>query len=381
MHDLINDLAQLVSRKFCVHLKDGRMNEISDKVRHLSYFRSAYQHFERFKTLTNVSGLRTFLPLELGNLPFDGMDKVSKNRSPCSYAHCLLGWSNRVSNGLLQKVQYLRVLSLCYCRIIDLPETIGNLKHLRYLDMSYTSIKRLPHSVCNLYNLQTLRLSFCHRLVELPTMMLKLIRLRHLDIRYCNLKEMPSQMGQLKSLQKLTNFRVGKKSGKKIGELRELSNIGGILHIEELQNVVDGRDALEANLVGKQYLNDLQLEWSHTVEQNGADDVLNNLQPHPNLKRLTIQGYGGLIFPDWLGGPAILINMVSLRLWSCTNVSAFPPLGQLPSLKHLYVLGFREIEKLYHFKVCQNGRNGYVREAKVENSLVSRSFIYSIVLN
>ena len=115
-----------------------------------------------------------------------------------------------------------------------------------------------------------------------------------------------------------------------------------------MQNAVDGGDASEANLVGKRYLDDLQLEWNdgYGVEQNGADIVLNNLQPHSNLKRLTIHGYGGLRFPDWLEGPAILINMVSLRLWGCKNVSAFPPLGQLPSLKHLYISGAEEVERV-----------------------------------
>ena len=85
----------------------------------------------------------------------------------------------------------------------------------------------------------------------------KLIRLRHLDISHCYMKKMPSQMGELKSLQELSNYIVTKKSGIRIRELREHSHIGGILHVEELQNVVDGRDALEANLVGKQYLDDL----------------------------------------------------------------------------------------------------------------------------
>ena len=79
---------------------------------------------------------------------------------------------------------------------------------------------------------------------------------------------MPRQMCRLKSLHKLTNYKVGKKSGIRIGELRELSHIGGILHIEELQNVVNGREVLEANLASKQYLDDLRLEWSPFVEQN-----------------------------------------------------------------------------------------------------------------
>ncbi|RVW24512.1 putative disease resistance RPP13-like protein 1 [Vitis vinifera] len=165
-------------------------------------------------------------------------------------------------------------------------------------------------------------------------------------LRHSKVKEMPSHMGQLKSLQKLSNYIVGKQSGTRVGELRELSHIGGSLVIQELQNVVDAKDASKANLVGWQNLDELELEWNRgsNVEQNGADIVLNNLQPHSNLKRLTIYGYGGSRFPDWLG-PSVL-NMVSLRLWNCTNVSTFPPLGQLPSLKHLYISGLEEIERV-----------------------------------
>ena len=104
MHDPINDLAQHVYEKFCIHWKDGRMNEIPDKFRHLSYFRSACHHFEGFKILTNVSSLRTFLPLELGNLPFDGMDRVSKIMNPCRYYYSpSIPLSNKVLNDLLQK--------------------------------------------------------------------------------------------------------------------------------------------------------------------------------------------------------------------------------------------------------------------------------------
>ncbi|KAL6312094.1 hypothetical protein AAG906_015514 [Vitis piasezkii] len=315
MHHLFNNLAQLVSGKFCVQLKDGNMNEIPENLRHLSYFISEYDCFERFQTLSEVNGLRTFLPiLNLEIWPRD--DKAAKNRYPSGSRLVVeLHLSTRVWNDLL-------------------------------------------------------------------------------------MKEMPSQMGQLKSLQKLSNYVVGKQSGTRVGELRELSHIGGSLVIQELQNVVDAKDALEANLAGMRYLDELELEWGRDrgdelelegnddssdglelegmaivvmrkgmtivvmrrnddssdeleleqnddsgVEQNGADIVLNYLQPHSNLKRLTIHMYGGSRFPDWLGGPSIL-NMVSLRLWGCTNVSAFPPLGQLPSLKHLHIWRLQGIERV-----------------------------------
>ncbi|RVX04623.1 putative disease resistance RPP13-like protein 1 [Vitis vinifera] len=166
--------------------------------------------------------------------------------------------------------------------------------------------------------------------------------------RHSRVKEMPSQMGQLKILEKLSNYRVGKQSGTRVGELRELSHIGGSLVIQELQNVVDAKDASEANLVGKQRLDELELEWNRDsdVEQNGAYIVLNNLQPHSNLKRLTIHRYGGSKFPDWLGGPSIL-NMVSLRLWNSLSFQDMPVWkewlclggqgGEFPRLKELYI--------------------------------------------
>ena len=238
-------------------------------------------------------------------------------------------------------------MSLCYYEIPDFLDSTGNLKHLRYLDLTNALIKRLPNSICSLYNLQTLILYFCRKLVELPKMMCKMISLRHLDIRHSKVEEIPSQMGLLKSLQKLSDYIVGKESGTRVGELREFSQIGGSLVIQGLQNVVDSKDALQANLVKKQYLDELELEWdSHGGDdQNGANAVLNNLQPHSNLKRLTIYRYGGSRFPYWFGGSSIL-NMVLLRLWDCDNVSAFPPLRQLPSLKHLYIVRLRGVERV-----------------------------------
>ena len=229
MHDLINDLAQLVSGKFCTQLKDGKKKATPEKLRYLSYFRSEYDYFERFETLNEVNRLRTILPLHFRIL--SRLEKVSKIRSPgIDGPFVEFHLSNRVWNDLLPKVQYLRVLSFCYYKI-NLPNSIGNLKHLRYLDLTRTLIKGLLDSICSLYNLQTLILYQCWDLVELPRMICKMIRLCHLDIRQRRVKEMPSQMGQLKNLQKLSNYVVGKQSGTRVGELREISHIGGSLVI------------------------------------------------------------------------------------------------------------------------------------------------------
>ncbi|WKA00383.1 hypothetical protein VitviT2T_018739 [Vitis vinifera] len=113
-----------------------------------------------------------------------------------------------------------------------------------------------------------------------------------------------------------------------------------------MQNVVCARDALGANMKDKRHLDELALKWSvvatNDVIQSG---VFNNLQPHPNLKQLTIESYPGITFPDWIGDP-LFSNLVSVYLHWCGNFSSLPMFGQLPSLKHLSILGMIGVEKV-----------------------------------
>ncbi|KAJ9687461.1 hypothetical protein PVL29_016092 [Vitis rotundifolia] len=333
MHDLIHDLAQAVSKEFSICLEDGQVHQISEKTRHLSYFMSKYDTFERYETLSEFKSLRTFLPLSMN--------------SPALYL------SNRVLHNLLPKIRCLRVLCLCGYRYINLPHLIGKLQHLRYLDLSHTMIKMLPTSICTLYNLQTLILSWCQELNKLPSRMENLINLRYLDICGTALKEIPSHIGNLKCLQRLSDFIVGQNSESGIGELKELSNIRGRLRISKLQNVKCGRDALEANMRDKRHLDELVLAWDNNagdVIQN--EDIMDNLRPHTNLKTLSIYYFGGLRFPTWIADP-LFSNLLSLRLWDCKNCSSLPPLGQLPSLKHLWMSRMKGIERVgsefYHY--------------------------------
>ncbi|CBI29749.3 unnamed protein product, partial [Vitis vinifera] len=283
----MHDLAQYISREFCIRVEDDKVQEISENTHH------------------SLAFCRTF-------------DRL---------------------------VVFKRFEALAKIKLTDLPDSIGELKYLRYLDISYTGIKKLPDSVCYLYNLQTMILSVYYHFIELPERMDKLINLRYLDIR--GWREMPSHISTLKSLQKLSNFIVGQKGGSRIGELGELSDIGGRLEISEMQNVECARDALRANMKDKRHLDELSLAWrdegTNDVIQSG---VLNNLQPHPNLKQLTIAGYPGVAFPDWIGGGSSLSNLVTLLLWTCENCSSLPPLGQLPSLKHLSISGLKGVERV-----------------------------------
>ncbi|THG21271.1 hypothetical protein TEA_028076 [Camellia sinensis var. sinensis] len=84
------------------------------------------------------------------------------------------------------------------------------------------------------------------------------------------------------------------------------------------------------------------MEWSVNSDDSRdgrvETEVLDMLQPHKDLKELHIKGYLGAGFPTWIGDP-LFSNMTDLSLDNCGNCASLPPLGQLPSLKKLYIKG------------------------------------------
>jgi Leucine-rich repeat (LRR) protein len=193
------------------------------------------------------------------------------------------------------------------------------LKHLRHLNLEGTGIERLPASLE------------------------RLINLRYLNIKYTPLKEMPPHIGQLTKLQTLTAFLVGRQSETSIKELGKLRHLRGELHIRNLQNVVDARDAGEANLKGKKHLDKLRFTWDgDTHDPQHVTSTLEKLEPNRKVKDLQIDGYGGVRFPEWVGESSFS-NIVSLRLVSCKNCTSLPPLGQLASLEYLSIEAFDKV--------------------------------------
>ncbi|ESR55261.1 hypothetical protein CICLE_v10018540mg [Citrus x clementina] len=345
LHDLVHDLAQLVSGEIIFKLEEAnKPSRRFERVRHYSYSQGWCDGKNKFDLLYEVQHLRTFLPL---NRRF----YVGPYYMPAAVLY-----------DLLPKFKNLRVLSLEQYCVIELPHSFADLRLLRCLNLAGTSIKSLPKSTSSLLNLEILILKDCSRLIKLPAKMRKLINLSHLDIEGANLlQEMPWGMKELKNLRKLSNFIVGKggaASGLK--DLKNLKFLRGELCISGLENVHDSQDAREAMLCEKQNLKALSLEWGSQFDNSRdealEENVLDMLQTQKDLKELAIRHYGGVRFPSWVANPSFS-TMEVLTLKNCENCTSLPTLGLLSSLKHLVVNGLKKLKSIgveFYGESCSN---------------------------
>ncbi|CAK9153375.1 unnamed protein product [Ilex paraguariensis] len=330
MHDLMHDLAQSIMIQECCTMEHGKVLKIPEKIRHLSFYKSSPES----KDMRAKQSLRSFILLLMPDL------------------YWLDNWKDNLAT-YISKQKYLRVLAVRGIHIEKLISSIGNLKHLRYLDVSHSDIISLPESTTCLQNLQTLKLRGCRSLRELPKGMKQMRNLICLDIRNCySLTCMPVGLGQLTCLQTLSMFIVGPHHSRQISELKEL-NLGGELTIKQLNYVKNPEDARSSNLKRKHNLCDLRLYWDLRLFwdrdmkrqnfPNNVEEILDGLQPHSNLKKLTIYAYQGLKFPNWMLD-LDLQNLVQISLIRCERCEHLPLLGKLPFLEVLSIVRMNAVK-------------------------------------
>jgi len=184
-----------------------------------------------------------------------------------------------------------------------------------------------------------------------------------------------------------------------MADLNELVNLEGHLHITGLNNL-DVAQASTANLWNKLGIQKLTLEWSELTnftqslcdpqgnavscmsdsQQPGisatADQVLKCLKPHSNLEELSIKGYNGSFSSSWLGWLP-LDRLASIELKDCHNCKEVPPLGCLPSLKHILIQSLPSVKLIgpeFFGNVGDTTSNSRSRICNVFPSLESLKF-------
>ncbi|CAJ2652590.1 unnamed protein product [Trifolium pratense] len=315
MHDLVHDLAQSIMGQECFNLESANRISLSKSTHHIS-----------------------FLPWNLFSIDEGAFKKVESLRTLYE-----LDRYRESKHHYFPTIRFLRVLSTSFINVVP---SLGSLIHLRYLELSHLDIESLPDSIYNLQKLEILKIRFCIKLSCLPKRLACLQNLRHLVIGCSSLSSLFPNIGKISCLRTLSLYIVSLEKGNSLAELRDL-NLGGELSIEGLENVGSLSEAQEANLMCKKDLKELLLSWSG---DRNAEQVLEGLQPHSNLKRLKIYDYEGLLLPSWI---SILSNLVSLDLLDCKKCVRLPSFGKLQSLKRLEVWKMDNLK--YLDDECQDG--------------------------
>ncbi|GAA0172572.1 antimicrobial response protein [Lithospermum erythrorhizon] len=337
MHDLVNDLARSISRKTCIRLEDyqgadlqqslQRKKYILPELLHFSYLATSKDTSRKFSALSQVHNLRTFLPIhQLGNT--------------------WLRLTTSFFSDVLPRLRRIRSLTLSGYDISVVPDSIGDLKHLRLLNFAGSLIRKLPNTIGKCMNLQTLILNHCSSLEELPQDMRHLINLIHLDVRGVPdpfIQRMGSWLSILKDIENLS-ILVDKIHGSIVEQLGQFQLCESLV-ISGLESVTFER-ARRVELGNKKCIENLTLEWSGIAECSQDElNIFSILEPHTNIKQLSIKGYQGTSFPDWLGDSSFT-NMEFLSLEDCNNCFVLPPFGKLPSLKKLHICSMDGISEL-----------------------------------
>nr|ALO70100.1 NBS-LRR-like resistance protein [Oryza sativa] len=347
-HDLIHDLAHFASGGDFLRINTQYLHETIGNFRYLSLVVSSSDHTDvALNSVTIPGGIRI---LKVVN---------AQDNRRCSSKLFSSSINVKIPTETWQNLKQLRALDFSHTALAQVPDSIGELKLLRYLSFFQTRITTIPESISDLYNLRVLD-ARTDSLREFPQGIKKLVNLRHLNLDLWSPLCMPCGIGGLKRLQTLPRFSIG--SGgwhSNVAELHHLVNIHGELCITGLRRVINVDDAQTANLVSKNQLQILRLDWSdgvcanncsHPSSQNDVatpdpeheEEIFESLRPHKNIEELEVVNYSGYKYPSWFGASTFMhLAKIILCQQSCKFL---PPLGELPRLRILSMECMTDVE-------------------------------------
>ncbi|XP_078149398.1 putative disease resistance protein RGA3 [Carex rostrata] len=252
---------------------------------------------------------------------------------------------------LCKALSNLRILDLSRSNFSILPNSLCDLVHLRYLDVENSEVTELPNCIGNLKYLVYLNLSSCSNLSHVPQNIINLQELKFLDIRESRIEKIPTGLKKLDKLVELYGFKPygnNLEGFSSLDELETLSNLI-ILSLKCLEEVSDMNLAKQANLLSKDQLRDLTLEYTHLSSEEQlsqtnekkmtTENVLNELCPPLYVESVRIENYFGTHLPNWLNSGAYLPNLKYLCIANCNNFKEVASLGLLPNLEDLTFWG------------------------------------------
>ncbi|KAL0561855.1 hypothetical protein IC582_002300 [Cucumis melo] len=375
MHDLMHDLACSITNNECVHGLKG--NVIDKRTRHF-LLEEECREDQLMGPLSKATHVRTFFRHDhhdevgsqwnfkeiFGNifrlralhLQLNGEIKYVKSLEFIGKLKHLRYLRIRGSNNItylpdsIIKLYNLETFIFQSSRLKIMPSDVGNLINLKHLDLSFNhELEFLPNSITELYNLEALILEGCHELKELPEGIKRLINLKHLHLRRCwTLTHMPKGLGELSNLQTLNRFVL---ENNDLKELDGLTKLRGKLSIElfEFCTNIDQLMIKGKLLLLKSGLQELKLKWrKHIIGDDHLKDVIDEsvldcLQPHSNLQRVSIKGYGGVKLCNWISSE-FLGCLVTICLINCERLKHLPRFDQFPNLKYLTLEDLPNIE-------------------------------------
>ncbi|KAF7011901.1 hypothetical protein CFC21_026153 [Triticum aestivum] len=321
MHDLLHELSRNVSSQECLNISSlsFRVNGIPQSIRHLSitvedyYDESFGQEICKLESLIDIGNLRTLMVFG------------SHHSEICDF----LG---RAFEG----IKSLRVLFIPSFPK-DLPKSFSHLIHLQYLKLMPPSDedhwRYPPGKLPRFYHLKFLDIyGWRHPFIISPKIISRLVSLRHIYTS-TEFRSLIPEIGKMKWLQELRQFRVKRESvGFELSQLGELTELGQLV-ICNLETVASKKEADDAKLKDKRNLKELELVWGADGDVTDGD-VLEGLQPPPNLRGLGIRNYGFAAGPSWLCSDISIKRLESLHLEGI-SWDTLPPFEQLPHLTNL----------------------------------------------